>query len=34
VPACSTISAEDYAVALIDEIDKPAHCRQRLTIAN
>jgi uncharacterized protein len=33
-PAGQAISAEDYAVALIDEIDKPAHRRQRFTVAN
>jgi uncharacterized protein len=33
-PAGESISAEDYAVALIDEIDKPAHRRQRFTVAN
>lgn len=29
----STISAEDLAVALIDETEKPAHVRQRFTVA-
>lgn len=29
----STISAEDYAVAVIDEIDNPRHIRQRFTVA-
>lgn len=33
-PAGESISAEDYAVALIDEIDKPAHRRRRFTVAN
>lgn len=33
-PAGDSISAEDYAVALIDEIDQPAHRRQRFTVAN
>jgi putative NADH-flavin reductase len=33
-PAGESISAEDYAVALIDEIDKPAHRRGRFTVAN
>jgi uncharacterized protein len=33
-PAGESISAEDYAVALIDEIDRPAHRRQRFTVAN
>ena len=28
----SRISAEDYAVALVDELEKPAHHRQRFTI--
>ncbi|HVJ32051.1 MAG TPA: NAD(P)-dependent oxidoreductase [Terriglobia bacterium] len=29
----SKISAEDYAVALLDEIEKPQHIRQRFTLA-
>ncbi|RSZ57899.1 NAD(P)-dependent oxidoreductase [Massilia atriviolacea] len=29
----SAISVEDYALALIDELEKPAHRRQRFTIA-
>jgi len=29
----SKISAEDYAIALIDELEKPAHVRQRFTAA-
>ncbi len=33
-PAGESISAEDYAVALLDEIEKPAHRRQRFTVAN
>ena len=33
-PAGEFISAEDYAVALIDEIDRPAHRRQRFTVAH
>jgi uncharacterized protein len=33
-PAGESISAEDYAVALIDEIEKPAHRHQRFTVAN
>jgi uncharacterized protein len=33
-PAGESISAEDYAVALLDEIEKPAHRRQRFTAAN
>lgn len=28
----STISAEDYALALIDELEKPAHSRRRFTV--
>jgi putative NADH-flavin reductase len=28
----SAISAEDYAVALLDEIEKPAHVRARMTV--
>jgi hypothetical protein len=34
VPAGETISAEDYAVALVDEIEKPAHTGRRFTVAN
>lgn len=33
-PAGDSISAEDYAVALLDEIEKPAHRRKRFTVAN
>ncbi len=33
-PAGDSVSAEDYAVALIDEIEKPAHRRARFTVAN
>ena len=33
-PAGETISAEDYAVALIDEIEQPRHRRARFTVAN
>lgn len=29
----STISTEDYAVALVDEIERPQHIRQRFTVA-
>lgn len=29
----STVSAEDYAIALVDELEKPAHIRQRFTVA-
>ena len=28
----SRISLEDYAVAMIDELEKPAHSRQRFTV--
>jgi putative NADH-flavin reductase len=28
----SGISVEDYAVAMIDELEKPAHVRQRFTV--
>ncbi|WP_405061445.1 NAD(P)H-binding protein [Kribbella sp. NBC_01505] len=31
-PVGSEISAEDYAVALIDEVEKPANRRQRFTV--
>ena len=33
-PVGDTISIEDYAVALVDEIDEPKHRRQRFTVAN
>ncbi len=33
-PAGDSVSAEDYAVALLDEIEKPAHRRARFTVAN
>jgi uncharacterized protein len=33
-PAGESISAEDYAVALLDEIEKPAHRRRRFTVAS
>jgi hypothetical protein len=29
----SRISAEDYAVALLDEVENPRHKRQRFTVA-
>jgi hypothetical protein len=29
----SRISVEDYAVALVDELERPAHIRQRFTVA-
>jgi len=28
----SRVSAEDYAIALVDELEKPAHSRQRFTV--
>ena len=28
----SRISFEDYAIALVDEIEKPQHSRQRFTV--
>jgi putative NADH-flavin reductase len=28
----STISVQDYAVAMLDELEKPAHVRQRFTV--
>lgn len=28
----SRISAEDYAIALVDELEKPAHNRKRFTV--
>jgi putative NADH-flavin reductase len=33
-PVGDAVSAEDFAVALIDEIEKPAHRRRRFTLAN
>jgi uncharacterized protein len=33
-PAGESISAEDYAVALLDEIEQPAYRRRRFTAAN
>jgi putative NADH-flavin reductase len=33
-PAGESISAEDYAVALLDEIEQPAYRRKRFTAAN
>jgi putative NADH-flavin reductase len=33
-PAGDSISAEDYAVALVDELERPQHRRQRFTAAN
>jgi putative NADH-flavin reductase len=29
----SQISMEDYAIALLDEIEQPKHLRQRFTVA-
>jgi putative NADH-flavin reductase len=28
----SSISFEDYAIALVDELEKPVHSRQRFTV--
>ena len=33
-PAGARISYEDYAAALVDELERPAHRRARLTVAN
>lgn len=33
-PVGDAISAEDYAVAVLDELEKPAHRGQRFTVAN
>ncbi|TGN64386.1 NAD-dependent epimerase/dehydratase family protein [Nocardioides eburneiflavus] len=33
-PAGDFVSAEDYAVALVDEIEQPQHARQRFTVAS
>ncbi|MBO9522146.1 MAG: NAD(P)H-binding protein [Nocardioidaceae bacterium] len=33
-PVGDQVSIEDHAVALVDEIEKPAHVRQRFTVAN
>jgi len=33
-PAGEQVSAEDYAVALVDEIEEPRHRRARFTVAN
>jgi putative NADH-flavin reductase len=33
-PAGESVSAEDYAVALLDEIEKPAYRHRRFTVAN
>jgi hypothetical protein len=29
----SRISAEDYAIALVDELENPTHVRQQFTVA-
>ncbi|PZS32284.1 MAG: FMN reductase [Pseudonocardiales bacterium] len=33
-PVGDTVSVEDFAVALLDEIEKPAHTGRRFTVAN
>jgi putative NADH-flavin reductase len=33
-PVGGEVSAEDYAVALVDELERPAHRRRRFTVAN
>ena len=33
-PVGSSISSEDYAVAVLDELETPAHRRERFTVAN
>jgi uncharacterized protein len=33
-PVGQTISAEDFAVAILDELENPAHRRRRFTVAN
>ena len=33
-PIGDAISAEDFAVAIVDEIEKPAHTGTRFTVAN
>ncbi|WP_078314372.1 NAD(P)H-binding protein [Mycobacterium sp. D16Q16] len=33
-PAGQSISAEDFAVAVADELERPAHRRERFTVAN
>jgi putative NADH-flavin reductase len=33
-PVGDTISVEDFAVALVDEIERPAHTGRRFTVAN
>jgi hypothetical protein len=31
-PGKSKISVQDYAVAMIDELERPAHVRRRFTV--
>ncbi|MER2510858.1 MAG: hypothetical protein ABTQ25_00280 [Nitrosomonas ureae] len=33
-PAENAISAEDFAVAVVGELEKPSHMGQRFTVAN
>jgi putative NADH-flavin reductase len=33
-PVGESISAEDFAVAIVDELEKPRHRRDRFTVAN
>jgi putative NADH-flavin reductase len=33
-PIGDSISAEDFAVAIVDELEKPAHTGTRFTVAN
>jgi putative NADH-flavin reductase len=33
-PVGDIISAEDFAVAVVDELEKPAHSGTRFTVAN
>lgn len=33
-PAGDSISAEDFAMAIVDELEKPAHPGTRFTVAN
>jgi putative NADH-flavin reductase len=33
-PAGDSISSQDFAVAILDELEKPAHQRERFTVAN
>ena len=34
VPAGDQVSAEDFAVALVDELERPAHRGERFTVAS